>query len=83
MGIEFLTDGKLRVFREDAAELKDIKSGKWTLEKVQAEADRLFVLAQEAFIRSPLPPNPDKEKAEKLLISILKAELKIKDVRAE
>jgi predicted nucleotidyltransferase len=77
MGIEFLTDGKLRVFREDAAELKEIKSGKWTLEKVQAEADRHFVLAQEAFVRSSLPSNPDTEKAEQLLIYILKKELKI------
>jgi predicted nucleotidyltransferase len=76
MGIEYLTDGKLRVFREDAAELKDIKAGKWALEKVQTDADRLFVLAQEAFVRSSLPPNPDFEKAEKLLISILRNELK-------
>jgi predicted nucleotidyltransferase len=39
MGIEFLTDGKLQVFREDAPELIDIKTGKWSLEKVQKESD--------------------------------------------
>jgi predicted nucleotidyltransferase len=75
MGIEYLGDGTLRVFREDACELKDIKSGKWELERVQKEADRLFTLAQEAFVRSTLPNYPDKEKAEQLLIKILKEEL--------
>jgi len=76
MGIEFLTDGQLQVFREDAAQLKDIKIGKWSLQEVQVEADRLFILAQEAYVRSTLPPQPDFDKAEQLLISILKEELK-------
>ena len=75
MGIEYLTDGTLRVFRHDAIELKEIKSGKWTLEKVQIEAERLFKLSQEAFVRSSLAPAPDAVKAEKLLVSILKKEL--------
>lgn len=72
MGIEFLGDGELRVFREDAHELKEIKSGKWTLEKVQREADDLFRLAKEAYIRSPLPPKPKHFEAECLLIKILR-----------
>jgi predicted nucleotidyltransferase len=71
MGIEYLTDGQLQVFRKDNDELKSIKRGEWTLEKIVKEADRLFVLAQEAYIRSPLPAMPDKEKIEDLLISIL------------
>ena len=61
MGIEFLTDGVLRIEREDASELLDIKRGHWTLEQVKAESDRLFALAQEAFVRSPLPAEPDRE----------------------
>jgi predicted nucleotidyltransferase len=73
--VEFLTTGELQVFREDAHELKDIKTGKWSLEKIQKEADDLFKLAQEAFVRSPLPPKPDYEGAEKLLIEIVKSEL--------
>jgi len=72
MGIEFLTDGQLRVFREDAHELKDIKQGKWSLEKVKQTADELFGLAREAHIKSPLPPEPDKILAEDLLIQIIK-----------
>ena len=59
MAIEYLGDGKLRVFRDDAPELLKIKCGEWTLEKVQAEASRLFKLAEEAYVRSPLPPTPD------------------------
>jgi predicted nucleotidyltransferase len=61
MGIEFLTDGVLRIEREDASELLDIKRGHWTLERVKEESDRLFALAQEAFVRSPLPAEPDRD----------------------
>lgn len=75
MGIEFLTDGKMYVFREDAPELKDIKSGKWELERVKEEADRLFKLSQEAYIRSELPVHPKTREAEELLIKILKLEI--------
>jgi len=80
MGIEFLTDGELRVFREDNAELKEIKSGQWSLEKVKRESEQLFFLAREAFIRSPLPPKPDYEKVEELLISILRSSLGYIDI---
>lgn len=76
MGIEFLTEGTLRVFREDAKELKAIKSGEWTLDAVKAEAERLFVMAHEAYVRSPLPPRPNTVEAEKVLISIVRDALK-------
>lgn len=71
LGIEFLSTGDMRIEREDAAELIEIKRGEWTLERVQAEANRLFALAQEAFIHSPLPPKPDKKAAEQLTVKIL------------
>src|SRR4030095_4135091 len=66
MGIEFLTEGTLYVERADAVELLDIKRGAWPLEKVKAEAERLFQLAQEAYVRSSLAPEPDRERAERL-----------------
>jgi len=72
MGIEYLVEGELHVFREDAPELKAIKRGEWTLERVQREADRLFELAREAHVRSSLPSGPDYGGAEKLLVSILR-----------
>lgn len=71
MGIEFLTEGILHVERADATELLDIKRGVWPLEKVKAEAERLFELAQEAYVRSPLPPEPDHFRAELLCVEIV------------
>jgi hypothetical protein len=70
MGIEFLTEGTLLVEHADAAELLDIKRGAWSLEKVKAEAERLFQLAQEAYVRSTLPPEPDRPRAERLCSSL-------------
>ncbi|MFH1648892.1 MAG: hypothetical protein ABIA11_04185 [Patescibacteria group bacterium] len=77
MGVEFLSTGQLNVFREDASELKDIKQGKWSLEKIKKEAEDLFALSREALVKSPLPPHPDKAKAEDLLLEIIKTELEL------
>jgi hypothetical protein len=71
MGIEFLTEGQLYVERADAVELLDIKRGAWPLEKVKAEAERLFQLAQEAYVRSSLAPEPDRERAERLCVEMI------------
>ena len=71
MGIEFLTEGTLHIERADSAELLDIKRGDWPLEKVKAEAERLFQLAQEAYVRSTLPPEPDRERAERLCVAMI------------
>jgi hypothetical protein len=71
MGIEFLTEGTLHVERADAPELLEIKRGAWPLEKVKEEAERLFVLAQEAYVRSQLPPEPDRTRAESLCVEMI------------
>lgn len=71
MGIEFLTEGALRVERADAPELLDIKRGGWSLEKVKSEAERLFQLSQEAYVRSPLPQEPDRHRAERLCVQMI------------
>ena len=71
MGIEFLVDGELYVERADAEQLLEIKRGEWSLERVKEEAERLFRLAEEAFVRSPLPAKPDRAKAERLCIDIV------------
>lgn len=72
MGIEFLTEGNLHVEREDAPQLISIKNGEWTLEQVKREAEKLFKLSQEAYIHSPLKDKPDYEKAEQLVMNIIK-----------
>lgn len=71
MGIEFLTEGTMHVERADAPELLDIKRGAWPLEKLKAEAERLFQLSQEAYVRSSLPPEPDRDRGERLCIEII------------
>jgi hypothetical protein len=71
MGIEFLTEGTLQVERADAPELLDIKRGEWPLDKVKSEAERLFQLSQEAYVRSTLPTEPDRSRAERLCVSMI------------
>ena len=71
MGIEFLTEGSIYVERADAPELLEIKRGGWPLEKVKSEAERLFQLSQEAYVRSTLPPEPDVKQAEKLCVEMI------------
>lgn len=70
MGIEFLGDGRLQVLRKDARYLLEIKRGEWSLEKVKAEAERLFAVAETAYIESKLPSMPDKEKINKLCVNM-------------
>ena len=71
MGIEFLVEGQLHVARADAENLLEIKRGEWSLERVKEEAERLFKLAEEAYVRSSLPIKPDAKKAEKLCMEII------------
>jgi hypothetical protein len=67
MGIEFLTEGTLYVERTlDASQLLAIKNGQWTLEQVKAEAEKLFKLCEEAYIRSSLPNEPNYDAANTL-----------------
>lgn len=71
MGIEFLNEGELFVERKDAAELLAIKRGEWSLDEVKDRANGLFRLAEEAYVRSPLPDKPDRNKVEALMMSII------------
>ena len=71
MGIEFLTEGTLHVERADAPELLAIKRGEWPLEKVKTEAERLFALSQEAYVRSALPAEPQRDEAERLCVAMI------------
>lgn len=72
MGIEYLQTGELTIFRVDDAEiLKEIKTGKWSLERVKKEAEKLFKAAEIAFATSTLPELPDYDKAEELVTTIL------------
>lgn len=74
-GIEFLSDGEVRVLRNDAQELLEIKAGEWSLEKIKVEAERLFTAAETAYIHSKLPVKPDHEKINKLCIQIARCRI--------
>ena len=72
MGYEFTTTGELTVYRtKDAQELIDIKNGKWTLEEVKDEANRLFGLAESAYKKCDLPEEPETAKVEKLVGEVM------------
>ena len=71
MGTEFLDNGELHVFREDAEELLAIKRGEWTLEQVKADAERLFQKAEVAYGQCTLPEEPPVDKIEDLLYTML------------
>jgi hypothetical protein len=74
MGSEFLLTGALQVYRTtDAAELKRIKRGEWSLEEVKAEAARLFAGVEESRARSTLRESPDEAAAGALLIEMHRA----------
>lgn len=74
-GIEFLNDGELYVYRHDAPELVAIKRGEWSLEKVKAEAERLFARADAAYDRSTLPVKPDSAKVNELCVAVVEVAL--------
>ena len=76
MGIEFLESGYLTVYRDPEKHagdkhLMDIKRGKWALETVKDEAEKLFKISKQAFESSKLPDEPDFNAAESLVIHIL------------
>ena len=73
MGIEFLNEGELYVYRRDRQQLLDIKHGEWSLELIKLEADRLFKRAEEAYDRCKLPDGPDMEKVNSLLIRMIRS----------
>ena len=73
MCIEFLKTGEMTVRRPDAAELLEIKQGKWPLEKVKEHAKELFGHAKAAYEASTLPVEPDRVAAERLLVDLLGA----------
>ena len=74
-GIEFLSSGELNVFRHDAPLLLEIKRGEWSLEKIKKEAERLFILADEAYVRSKLPEKPNYKKANEIVMDVMKDHL--------
>lgn len=76
MAKEFLSTGSMDVYRtNDREELLEIKAGKWPLVRIKELAEHLFAEMKATMESSPLPPEPDREKVEELLVDILKQSL--------
>lgn len=72
MGIEFFVEGRLYPTRKhDATYLLEIKNGEYTLEQVKAEAERLFRSIEDAYIKSDLPAEPDRDKINQLAVEVV------------
>jgi len=75
-GYEILTTGDLLVKRPDAAELLDIRAGKWTYEEVVSYADEMVAkidgLPAEQI---KVPAHPDTNKINNLVVQITKEHL--------
>lgn len=68
MCVETLETGTLNVRRADAAELVDIKKGRWSKERVFEEADRLLERAESSLAATTLPDAPDEALIERVMI---------------
>lgn len=79
MGIEFLQQGYLTVYRDPDGEDKDlidIKKGKWPLEAIKDTAEEMFKIAKKAYESSKLPDEPDSHTADTIVMNILTDYLK-------
>lgn len=71
MGIEYLSTGELTPYRsQDAAEIINIKLGRWPLEEVNKYAEDLFAKAKDAMDKSPMPEHPDLEAINNLVAGL-------------
>ncbi len=67
-----LKTGELKVYRsEDRDMLIDIKTGKWSLERIKEYADELKTEFDNLAQQSELPPNVDHDRIERILLDTL------------
>jgi hypothetical protein len=78
MGLEILKSGECIVLRPDNNYLMDIRNGKYTLDEIKIEAEKLFGLLDEAYVNSKLPAAPDTKAINDLLVY-----LHLKSIRGE
>ena len=71
-GTEFLETGKLKVVRDDADQLIQIKTGQWSIEKVKSEAKKGFIKMQKAYEESTLPEDINGEDINDLVVTLLR-----------
>lgn len=81
MCIEFLSTGKLKVYRdEDAEMIRSIKKGEWSLTKITELAEKLFAQSREEYEKSTLPEFPDFKFANDILLDFYRAVWRVQGV---
>lgn len=76
MGREILTQGKVIVRRPDAAELLEIRNGKWTYEQLIEHAEMIEKEIEAAYFTSPVQVRPNRNKLDELCQSIIERSLR-------
>jgi predicted nucleotidyltransferase len=71
---EWLETHEFQVYRPDAEQLIEIKTGKWSLEEVKKEAGKLFARGEELFEKNKdrLPKEVDRNSVNDLLLEMFK-----------
>ncbi|MEK4006460.1 nucleotidyltransferase domain-containing protein [Paenibacillus sp. FSL H3-0333] len=75
MGIEILSGQGVNVFRHDRDYLNEIRNGKYKLEEIKEEYQRLNELLDDAFAKSKLPEEPNVDLINEWLINTQKRSL--------
>lgn len=68
---ELLTDGKMKVRRPDAEELKGIRRGEWSYERLVTWAEQENKALDDLMLKSPLPKEPDQDRIDELCIQLV------------
>lgn len=68
---EILVDGTYSVYRPDASELREIRNGAWTYERLIDWAQQEEVDLKALALKSPLPRSPDREAINDICIDIV------------
>jgi predicted nucleotidyltransferase len=71
MGCEVLETGEYNTRRSDAAELLDIRAGKWSLDRVKREGAELLARLDVALIKSQLRDEPDRSDINQSLVYLV------------
>jgi len=71
MAREILETGKVNVLREDAEELKEIRNGKWSFEKIVEFANNEDLELNDVMKSSKLPTKPDVNKIHELVCNMI------------
>jgi predicted nucleotidyltransferase len=71
MGMEILETGKVNVFRPDREELKAIRNGAWSYDRLVEYADKYEKRLEELYATTKLPKQPNRKFLDTLCVNII------------